>query len=272
MMKSVPKLVIFLLAIFLAACNNKATSKVSAVQVEENMASEPTSERLPKAEQLLMETLKAHGGDLYDTASYTFEFRGKQYSFSHNNAGYLYSVSHEDHDKIVLDVLKNGTFSRKIDGKLTEMTKKDISKYTEALNGVIYFATLPYKLKDKAVNKSYKGRTIIKGRTYDILEITFDQEGGGKDHNDEFMYWINSETKHIDYLAYRYFTSGGGVRFRSGYNPRTVAGIRFQDYINLEAPVRTPLDSLPKLFEEGKLKALSKIETENVVCLEARCS
>ncbi|MGB5274183.1 MAG: DUF6503 family protein, partial [Flavobacteriaceae bacterium] len=123
-----------------------------------------------------------------------------------------------------------------------------------------------------AVNKTYAGETTIKEKNYDVLEITFDQKGGGKDHDDEFMYWIDTDTKHIHYLAYRYSSSGGGVRFRSAYNPRMVSGIRFQDFINYEAPVGTPLDSLPGLYEAGKLKELSKIETANVVCLEERCS
>ena len=62
--------------------------------------------------------------------------------------------------------------------------------------------------------------------------------------------------------------SGGGVRFRSAYNSRKVGGIIFQDYINFKAAVGTPLANLPKLFEQGKLKELSRIETKNVVQLK----
>jgi hypothetical protein len=259
-------------AIATISCNNKATPKVVTGQEKEKQGSKSGSEMYPKAEQLLQETFKAHGGELYHTASYSFHFRDKRYAFAHDHGGYVYSVSHNEKGNAILDELKNGRFSRKINGSLTELTGKEISKYTEALNSVIYFATLPYKLKDKAVNKTYRGQTTIKGKNYDILEITFDQEGGGKDHDDEFMYWIDTDTKYIHYLAYRYSTSGGGVRFRSGYNPRTVSGIRFQDFINYEAPVGTPLDSLPRLYEKGALKELSIIETANVVCLEVRCS
>ncbi len=272
MMKSVSKLLFLCFFISIISCNDKATPKESAGEVEEQQGSEPKSEKLPKAEQLLMETFRAHGGDLYLTASYSFQFREKQYAFVHDHGNFVYSVIYNDNGKVILDELKNGTFSRKINGAPTELTQKEISKYAEALNSVIYFATLPYKLRDKAVNKSYGGETTIKGKNYDILEITFDQKGGGKDHDDEFTYWIDSDTKHIQYLAYRYSSSGGGVRFRSAYNPRMVSGIRFQDYINYEAPIGTALDSLPKLYEAGKLKELSKIETANVVCLEERCS
>ncbi len=272
MMNSVHKLLFLCFTVATISCNNKATPKGSDGQVEEKQGSEPKAEKLPKAEQLLLETFRAHGGNLYHTASYSFEFREKKYAFVHDHGSYVYSVSHDDNGKVILDELKNGTFSRKINGAQTELTQKEISKYTEALNSVIYFATLPYKLRDRAVNKTYAGETTIKEKNYDVLEITFDQKGGGKDHDDEFMYWIDTDTKHIHYLAYRYSSSGGGVRFRSAYNPRMVSGIRFQDFINYEAPVGTPLDSLPGLYEAGKLKELSKIETANVVCLEERCS
>ena len=70
-------------------------------------------------------------------------------------------------------------------------------------------------------------------------------------------------------MAYSYSVNDGGVRFRSAYNPRTIDGIRFQDYINWEAPVGTPLKDLPALFEKDKLKELSRIETVDVRNLNA---
>ena len=62
--------------------------------------------------------------------------------------------------------------------------------------------------------------------------------------------------------------NGGGVRFRSAYNSRNVGGIIFQDYVNYKAEMGTPLGDLPKLFEQGRLKELSKIDTENVINLK----
>ena len=123
-------------------------------------------------------------------------------------------------------------------------------------------------MQDKAVKKSYQGTTTIKGKTYEILEIRFEQEGGGRDHDDVFHYWINQESNVIDYLAYNYQVNGGGVRLRSAYNSRNIGGIIFQDYVNYKADIGTPLGDLPKLLEQGKLKELSRIETENVVQLK----
>jgi len=222
---------------------------------------------LTPAEKILQKTVKAHGGTKYDKAHFSFTFRDKHYTFKNKNEQYVYSRTSEKDGKKTVDILENGNVKRMVDGVAIELSEKQKSGLSGGLNSVIYFATLPHKLQDKAVKKSHKGTTSIKGMTYDILEITFEQEGGGRDHDDVFHYWINQKNNVIDYLAYNYQVNGGGVRFRSAYNSRTVGGIIFQDYVNYKAAVGTPLADLPKLYEEGKLKELSRIETENVVKL-----
>ena len=189
---------------------------------------------------------------------------GQGYTFKNDAKGYRYARTDIKNTDTIIDVLDNGKFMRTINGKPVELSEKDIAIQAEAVNSVIYFATLPHKLKDRAVNKKVSGIATIKGQEYALLQVNFDKEGGGKDYNDTFLYWINSDTKTVDYLAYSYSTNGGGVRFRSAFNPRTVSGIRFQDYINYEVPVGTPLRDIPKLFEAGTLKELSQILTENV--------
>lgn len=216
------------------------------------------------ATAIVAQAIHAHGGKRYDTAHYQFVFRDKTYRFNNQN-GYIYTVIGTDSiGNTVTDSLRNGTFTRKVNGLELELSGKDVAKYSNALNSVIYFATLPHKLKDAAVQKEYLGKTGIKNEEYDIIQVTFATDGGGKDYDDVFMYWINRKSHYIDYLAYRYSTNNGGVRFRSAYNPRTIDGIRFQDYVNWEAPVGTPLEQLPVLFEKGQLKELSKIKTEDI--------
>jgi len=144
------------------------------------------------------------------------------------------------------------------------LTIKEANAISGGLNSVIYFATLPHKLNDKAANVAYIGQKKVKNVLYEVIEVTFDKEGGGKDYDDEFYYWINNETNLIDYLAYNYQVGTGGVRFRSAYNKRNIAGITFQDYINYKAPLGTPLSELPSLYERDKLIELSRIETENI--------
>jgi len=247
--------------LFLLSCNTKEKKESSTPLLAE---AKTNTEFDDKAEALLASTLEAHGGELYNTASYTFSFRDKTYSFTNNKGKAQYTSSVTKKGKEIIDVLKNSTFTRSINGKVIDLSDRDIIKYSSSLNSVIYFATLPHKLTDAAVNKSYGGTTTIHGKSYDILEISFQKEGGGKDFDDEFHYWINSETHTIDYLAYNYTVDGGGVRFRAAFNPRTIAGIRFQDYINYKAKTGTPLKDLPKYYEKKELKELSQIILENV--------
>lgn len=214
--------------------------------------------------QIIAEAIKAHGGDMFDMANYQFTFRNKLYTFNNTN-GYTYTVSWKDSlGTMMEDILLNGNFIRKIKNDTVPLSKADVTKYSNALNSVIYFATLPYKLKDKAVHKKYIKEAVIKGEEYDVIEVTFEKIGGGEDYDDVFCYWVNKKSHYINYLAYKYSTNGGGVRFRSAYNPRTIDGIRFQNYINWEAPLGTSLQDLPELYVKDELKELSKIETEAI--------
>ncbi len=219
---------------------------------------------LTRGEQLMFECIDAHGGERYNKAHYLFTFRDKQYTFHNNNDLYEYTVTYDQDGQNIYDFMNNETYVRTVNGKEVELTEKQISSYSQSLNSVIYFATLPHKLLDDAVNKTYKGSAEIKGKSYQVVEVTFNEEGGGKDFEDTYHYWINQNTKTIDYLAYNYAVGKGGVRFRSAYNTRIIGGIIFQDFINYKADIGTPLIDLPKMWEEGKLEELSKIVTENV--------
>ena len=219
------------------------------------------------ASDLLNKAIKAHGGKKYKKAHYQFIFRDKLYRFQHKKGGYHYSVRKTANGVQIFDQLKNGEFSRSLNGQETTLGKKEIMGATGGLNSVIYFATLPHKLLDPAVNLTHGGTTTIKGVAYDLLHVSFDKEGGGVDHDDKFIYWIRKENHRIDYLAYNYRVNGGGVRFRAAFNTRNVSGILFQDYVNYKAPVGTPLADLPSIYEKEELKKLSVIATESVVKL-----
>lgn len=253
----------------LASCDNADKKNISsAEQLEEQSQSVPQEkvkvDKDSKASAVISKAIEAHGGSLYDQAAYSFIFRKNTYTFKNDGLLYTYQVDSNNKGKHIKDVIKNGTFTRFIDDQPVDLSDKDVAKYTGALNSVIYFATLPHKLGDAAVNKSYQGTIEVKGETYEVVKVLFDEEGGGNDHDDIFYYWINAETNNIDFLAYSYSVNGGGVRFRSYYNRSVVEGITFQDYINWGAPVGTPLAILPTLFEEGRLKEFSKIETEQI--------
>lgn len=229
-----------------------------------------TFEQKEKVDQVFEATLAAHGGSRYENAEYEFIFRDKKYRFRNDGDSFRYELSYEKNDTLFEDLLDNNSFERKWNGEPATLTSKKEKSGREAINSVIYFATLPHKLKDESVNKSYEGETSINGKKYDVLKVNFDEEGGGTDHEDNYYYWINQESNLIDFLAYDYQVNEGGVRFREGHNKRTVDGIVFQDYVNYKAELGTPLAELPQLFEEGKLEKLSDINTEEVKSLRAK--
>ncbi len=254
----------------LIACNKAKNGKTetyssSVIESQEKKQKDPS-----KADRIIDKAIQAHGGGLYDTADYSFVFRKKKYQFTNKNSEYSYSVTQEKEGDIIEDFIVNGKFERQVNGEPISLTKKQIEAAQGALNSVIYFATLPYKLKDASVNKKFIETTVIKKENYDLVEVTFDEQGGGKDHDDVFHYWINQKTNKIDYLAYNYKVNKGGVRFRSFYNRRIIEGVTFQDYVNWKADLGTPLKELPVLFEAGSLKELSRIETESIVNMKTK--
>lgn len=201
-----------------------------------------------------------------DTAEIEFTFRDKLYRSKRNNG--IYSLSRiVKNDKIdIEDVVSNDGFKRLMAG--TVVTLKDtvtVAKLADAVNSVHYFAQLPYGLNEPAVKKELLGEAVIKEQPYYELGVTFNEEGGGTDFEDKFVYWIHKDTFTVDYLAYSYATNGGGIRFREAYNPRTIGGIRFVDYNNFKPDTSAvKLTDLDAAFEAGELKLLSKIELENV--------
>lgn len=254
-------LTLCVLAAVTISCNSKQENQDEIVKKETTETAKP----LTKADSIINTAIKAHGGDLYAKADYSFTFRDKKYRFKNDGNNYEYSSEVQKGDSLIKDVMINSDFTRYINSQKQNLTAEDGGKYGESLNSVLYFATLPHKLQDPSVHKKYVEETTIKGKKYDVIEVTFGQDGGGKDFDDQYQYWINKETHLMDYFAYNYQVNEGGVRFRAAFNTRVVDGVTFQDYINYEAPVKTPLKDLPALYEQGKLKEASKILTENVV-------
>ncbi|NOQ75288.1 MAG: hypothetical protein GQ574_24975 [Crocinitomix sp.] len=216
---------------------------------------------LDSTAQLMENVIGAHG----ELGNYVFTFRENGYSFEITDSTYKYTKVVRNDSTLREDALTNDAFERYENGELLNLSQEDVDRYSESLNSVIYFTCLPLNLSDPAVNRSLKPSVKIHGKSYDVMEVTFDEEGGGTDHDDVFYYWFNTETHIMDYMAYSYAVNGGGVRFRSAYNSRMIDGMRFQDYINYGAPVGTPLDSLPILLETNQLEELSRIEAEDVL-------
>lgn len=220
----------------------------------------------PKAVRVI-ETAVAHqGGDHLDHHDIQFEFRGRTYKSIRDEGIYQYERIFTDSTGLVRDVLTNDSFTRFVDGEAVELTDERKRAFSNSVNSVIYFALQPYFLQDPAVIARYIDTVMIHGEPYDKIKISFHQEGGGKDFEDEFLYWFHQKNHTMDYLAYNYRTDGGGSRFRAAFNKREIGGIRFADYINYKHPDETLyIMNFDSLYEVGGLDSLSVILTENVM-------
>ncbi|MBT8262200.1 MAG: deoxyribose-phosphate aldolase [Bacteroidia bacterium] len=200
--------------------------------------------------------------DLINGREISFQFRDHQYKMYRDSNLYVYSRIKDS----ITDILHSRKgFNRVINGTPVLVADSMAAKYSASVNSVLYFFQLPFVLNDAAARKEYIGRTTIEEMEYHILKVTFNEEGGGEDFEDEFRYWINTETFEIDFLAYSYLTDDGGIRFREAFNKQRFDGILFQDYRNFKpASLQVPLDSLPVLFERQELKLLSKIENKDI--------
>ena len=217
-----------------------------------------------KAQVIIDKAIAVHGGEKFEQLNLAFDFRGRHYTALRQAGLYTYTRSFCDSTGQVKDVLTNDSFTRTINGQVQALPAERVQAFTSSVNSVIYFALLPSGLNDPAVKKELMDTVIIKQAPYYKVKVTFSQEGGGEDFQDQFLYFINQKTATMDYLAYTYATDGGGVRFRQAINPRKIKGILFQDYSNLE-PVR-PINfwQIEQAFEAGQLKELSRIELENI--------
>ena len=215
--------------------------------------------------QIINKSIKAHGWD-QDDFSIVFDFRDYQYELKRKNKFYSFQRTTKKEGNVVKDLMSSKKkLKRFINNKSVELSDSMTNVFSNSLNSVMYFFQLPRPLNDQAVVPKYLGLTKILNEKYWTIKVTFKENGGGKDYQDEFRYWININNGQIDYLAYNYLTEGGGTRFRQAVNKQLNQGFIFQDYINFKPNVKfVSLDSLPILFEAGNLIKVSNIKNKNI--------
>lgn len=228
-----------------------------------------TSNKDSKATQIIEKALKTTNVGVLNNSRINFEFRDQKISYKNKDGNYIYTRTFPDTSgHQIIDTLTNNDFRRyKNDAKLS-LSPKEKDNLSGGINSIIYFAFLPYRLQDPAVNYQYSGEVTIKDKDYHKIKVAFSEEGGGEDHDDIFFYYFDVDNYALHYLAYQYHTDGGGIRFRSAYNQRTVRGVFVQDYINYKAdPSSTDFESIEKYYNSGELQELSRIELRNIEVL-----
>lgn len=218
-----------------------------------------------KAELIIEKAIKAHGGEDYKKARISFDFRGQHFKTMLNEGEYRYKRTYADSQGAIEDVMTNDSAYRLVNGKTVELSGKEKARLEGGLNSVNYFMLLPYHLKDEAVIPEYEGKVTIQDTLYHKVKVNFRKEGGGRDHQDTYMYWFQANDYTMDYLAYRFYTNDGGIRFRKAYEVMNRGGIRFQNYLNMAPPSKdVRLSKVDSLFEAGEMEKVSEINKNNI--------
>lgn len=213
------------------------------------------------AQEIIDKAIITSGVDKVANSEITFKFRDKSYKAIRNNGVYQLERSFDS----IKDALSNNGFQRFIDEKLVETPDSMKTRYSNSVNSVHYFSVLPFGLNDKAVNKKLLPSGKIKNKDYYKVQITFNEEGGGEDFDDVFIYWIGKEDFLLDYLAYSYHTNGGGMRFRELSEQCVKSGVRFVDYHNYKPLSKDiTLINIDKAYEKNQLKKVSEIILKDI--------
>ncbi len=217
------------------------------------------------AQEIVDKSIEVCGGDLYKNSQISFDFRDKTYTALRVNGRRVLKRIYKNDSIKIVDVKSHDRFERYKNDSLIIVHDTLANAYSNSINSVHYFAYLPFGLNDPAVRKTFLDTVTIKNQEYFKIKVTFDQNGGGKDFDDVYVYWINTQSFKPDYLAYEFHVDGGGMRFREAYNERIVNGIRFVDYKNYKSKdQKTTIFQIDSLFANNELELLSTIELTNI--------
>ncbi|MEO0573649.1 MAG: DUF6503 family protein [Bacteroidota bacterium] len=224
-----------------------------------------TQDRLT-AQQIVDKSIAISGGSNYLTHDVSYTFRDRYYESKNIDGKKVLKRITETDSVTITDIKQGNDFQRFFDGDLIALSDTTASKYANSVNSVHYFSRLPFGLNDGAVTKELLGVVQLNEEEFYKVKVTFEQENGGMDFEDTYLYWFQKKDFKPKYLAYEYHTDGGGIRFREAYNERYVNGIRFVDYNNLKPLKGHEINffKVDSLFMANQLELLSKIELEEI--------
>lgn len=240
--------IIFVLLIFCISCKNKAKAL--------------------SAQEVVDYAIIQSGVDKLNNSILEFDFRNIHYKAKRNRGVFeLIRVLNQD-SLLINDILSNNGFIREINNKEVVLPDSMKIKYSESVNSVHYFSKLPLGLNDIAVIKETLPAIKIKGKKFYKIKITFQQENGGTDFDDEFIYWFEKNTFRLKYIAYTFHVNGGGMRFREVTKEQIIKGVKFLNYNNYKPnKVSIKLEDIDKEFNSNRLEKLSEINMENIYLL-----
>ena len=220
----------------------------------------------PSAQDVLNKSIEKHGYHPNQQLKIGFDFRENHFEANIDGGNETYTRVSDQNGNNIVDVISKSSFSRRVNNVEIDIAHDTLSsQYSDEIKSVLYFALLPHAANKDVISRQLMTPINLNGNPYYKVEVTYNLNGGGRDFENVFVYWIHQENYTIDYLAYSYYTNGGGVRFREAYNQREVNGVVFQDYVNYTIDSDFPAHELDYAFETGLLREVSKIDLKNVV-------
>lgn len=221
-------------------------------------------EEVSEVQRIINEAIAFHGGEVLVEAKLSFRFRDRDYTVERSGGEFVYTSSHSDSLGVHVRTLTNEGYTETLDGHLLPVETKDSLARAGTVNSVVYFALLPLFLNDPAVYKELQGVDTLDGKAYHRVQVTFDPDGGGEDHDDVYLYWFDVDSNRMDFIAYSFHINKGGSRLRRAVNSRRVNGVVFQDYENYRGPAPDSLQFIASMYSKGDLDMLSTVALTNI--------
>src|SRR6056300_1334649 len=94
-----------------------------------------------QAEQVILQSIKAHGFDNLDHASLEFTFRNRGYTYWKKEGRFEYKrIQRDSLMNEIVDLLDNDGLTRYKNEAIEPLNAKDSAAYASSVNSVIYFA------------------------------------------------------------------------------------------------------------------------------------
>lgn len=222
------------------------------------------------AEDVVRAAIERHGGDRFEEVSIRWDFRTFPFGLDRDHGRYRYHRVMLDEIEIdIHQVMENDGVWIEMNGAGQEVDMATAASIESQINSTVYLGFLPFRLDDEAVRLADLGTAELEGRPFRKVEVTFDQEGGGRGWENRFVFWFRDGEWTLDYFAYSEPTDPPATRFRRAVNPREIGGLRIQDYENYtvddpSVPADFDIAEYDRLFEEGRVRLVSTVEFENV--------
>jgi hypothetical protein len=217
-------------------------------------------------EQVVRAAIERHGGSAFDRVAIRWDFRGVPFEVHRDRGLFRYQRTVVDAlGQARVEVMENEGTWIEVDGRREAVDAAEARRIESGVNSTVYLGFLPFRLDDPAVRLQDLGMGEVEGVPYRKIQVTFEEEGGGRDWQDRFVYWFRDGDWTLDYLAYWEAVDPPVTRFRRAINQREVGGLLIQDYENFTAADdAVDIADYDRLFEAGELDLVSVIEFEAV--------